>query len=280
MSRKELSERLKKWRDVQAIQMELIKDVVLSQRPCSLESESLFLPSHFSPSERVEYGLGHLAEEETQLREGHAWQCILQLRLAVKTISIMQGLRKKNVRGQKQNTRARDKVHSTEFTRDHIFAMFHASRNALYSLGALDDRAAAERFPNLTVQDLVRKPTHLKRQVGDSRRPDGNVWVIGAIKQTQLAGSSTALEPPTSSLPELNTQVARGQLESSLPLSCDANLAVISESATQMSWRQRKASHRNKSTVTGEPSSLVLGAPIHASALMKLMQQLTQRMII
>jgi hypothetical protein len=95
-SREELAIQLKKWCDLQVVLMDSAMPAILAQEPCSLEEETLFLPSDIPPSERDEFGLSKLANEEAQLWEGQAQECILQLRQVMKSISIMQDQRRKS----------------------------------------------------------------------------------------------------------------------------------------------------------------------------------------
>ncbi|KDR81111.1 hypothetical protein GALMADRAFT_136164 [Galerina marginata CBS 339.88] len=55
-------------------------------------------------------------------------------------------------------------------------------------------------FPSLSKQDTYRKPTHLKRAVGDSRRKDGAIWSAGVTGGTShVVGSLSSASEPSSS---------------------------------------------------------------------------------
>lgn len=183
--------------------------MVVSQQPCELQHECLFLPSHFSKAERDCLGLTALSEEEAQLREGQATDAILQLRLIIKTLSAMQGRKKKNVRGQKESTRAYGKIHTIGTARDRVLMIYTECRLALKSLGRLDDPISLDRFPPLTNEDLYRKSTMDKRQLGDSNRADGRLWVTLGAPNTKSKATSGQLRPPAVSLPHAALQEAQ-----------------------------------------------------------------------
>src|SRR6185437_6674692 len=58
------------------------------------------------------------------------------------------------------------------------------------------------RFPSLTLLDLQRKKTDIKRQIGDSRNPDGIFWEMGeegmqSLDDTDLLGLPGATSSST-----------------------------------------------------------------------------------
>ena len=176
--------------------MPSVKDLIHSQKACEPEQESLYLPSEFSQAERSELVITHLASEECFLREGQAYDCILQLRRAVKTLSALHSNRKKNEQHQKQQTRARSRIQTHEFNRDGILAVYSVCRNALAALGCLNDSHAQQRFPALGLNDLHRKSTIKKRAIGDSRRSDGWLWTAlssGVIDSSYPGAGTSAL---------------------------------------------------------------------------------------
>ena len=170
---------MEKWRNLQTDHMSSVQPAILAQLPCEIEDEPLFLPSHFSETDRLQMDLTQLAEEEAQLRKGQAYEYILQLRRVMKIISTLHGQRKKQTWGQRQNTRARLKIQSMEYTRDRILEVYNSSHHALKLLGKLSSPELEEQFPYLTVPDLFRKSVQDKRQLGDTHRPDGRLWVAG-----------------------------------------------------------------------------------------------------
>ena len=180
MTQSDIVQRLDKWRDLQAIFMPSIRSIVQAlQNSPGVENEELFLPSYFSNSDIVNYTLTTLADEELNLRDGQAYECILQLRRVMKTISAMRSLKRKDMRGQRHNTRANKQRDSLEVTRDHLLMIYRRARQALLSL-TKDGQNTGECFPPLTIKDLYRKSTMDKRQLGDTHRTDGLLWVVAS----------------------------------------------------------------------------------------------------
>ena len=180
----ELTGRIKTFRELQAIHMESIKHCVLSAEPCEISDEQLFLPSRFTPTERSALALDHLAAEEAQLRDGQAHDCIFRLRRLEKTLSAIQGLRKKQAKGQKESTRSQSKIQLAKLTRTAVLTTYGSCRVALQSLfaGRVDYEALFEtQYPELSEKDLYRKDTASKRDLGDTHRPDGNLWFWSGV---------------------------------------------------------------------------------------------------
>ncbi|KDR66863.1 hypothetical protein GALMADRAFT_283703 [Galerina marginata CBS 339.88] len=73
-------------------------------------------------------------------------------------------------------------------------AEYSATRDAMISLGLSSDNP---QFPELTMDDNFRKPTNVKRAIGDSRRHDGGIWVGGArpTASSSLSTQLSASEP-------------------------------------------------------------------------------------
>jgi hypothetical protein len=197
-AREAVTTRMEEFRNLQAIHSSSVKDYVLSQPSRLIEDEDLFLPSSFSGSTRNSLGLSKLAQDEAILREALSYESILQLRLALKAITILHKKRKANVVGQHMNTRARSRIHSMEAIRDHNLAVYNTNRKALITLGTLlpDDK----HLPPLTQDDLHRKSTVDKRQTGDTNRTDGKVWAV-RLKASFAKGMNGKL-PSTSSISE------------------------------------------------------------------------------
>jgi hypothetical protein len=196
LAKADIIERLSKWRTLQAIHMPDISQLLLATQPSEIEDEHLFLPSYFSEQDRIRYSLTHLAHEEMQLRQGQASECILQLRWIVKTLSVMHGQKIKNELGQKRNMRANYKLHSVELTRNRMLEVYNTSHHALRTLGYNPDDLN-DQFPLLTLSDLYRKSTVMKRQRGDTYHSDGRLWMLGG-RQSNNQLSITTLMPPSS----------------------------------------------------------------------------------
>lgn len=184
-----------------------VREAVLSPSPSEseFEDERLYLPSYFSSSERHSMHLVKLAEEEKQIHKGQVIECILQLRRSAKRLSAIRDLRKKNETGQKPGTRATSQRHSIEFSQACLLGIYGVGRHALISL---DDGSGSfeTQFPNLTVDDLSRKPTTQTRQMGDSHRAEGSLWGINP-QDTYTSPSPSLLAHPSSSRQRLNSTV-------------------------------------------------------------------------
>jgi hypothetical protein len=179
----ELTRRIKTFRKLQVIHMASITSYAQSAEFCDseIEDEMLYLPSHFTFEERAALALNHLAVEEAQLRDGQAHDCILQLRRLEKSLSAIYGLRKKEKKGQQESTRSRNKILSAKLTRTTVLTTYSFCRSALQSLyaGRDDfDTLFKNQYPELTEKDLFRKDTAGKRGLGDTHRPDGNIWFL------------------------------------------------------------------------------------------------------
>lgn len=196
----EISQRLEKWRILQSNHTPEIHETISSQNPAEVENELLFLPSYFTERKRNELSLTTLASEEKQLREGHCYECILQLRHLMKILSSIYGQKKKEIRGQKANTRARLKLDTIEAARDQILAVYNLSRHALWALGN-NDEDLRKRFPILTLADLYRKSTVQKRILGDTYRPDGLIWELLGLSSGSSQSSASASVQPLASKP-------------------------------------------------------------------------------
>lgn len=174
----------------------------LGREPCEVQDEILFLPSQFSDVERKHYHLEKLAKEEAMLREGQASENILQLRFIMKTLSTFTKYKQKNMRGQKSNTRSAHQVQKVELARDTTLAIYNSSLDALLSLGCWSEEADRERYPRLSLDDLVRKSTQNKRQLGDTYRPDGRLWILGEVSSIPSPSAGKLWSPITGLTPE------------------------------------------------------------------------------
>lgn len=140
--------------------------------------------------------LEELAEEELELRRVQVVECIMQLRRSAKRLSSARAQKKKDGRGQYEGSRSTTLRHSLEFNQECLLLIYNLGRQALISLSP--DKHVAEAFPPLCAADLFRKTTTEKRQLGDSRRADGELWKVGA----RASLSSESQDPsPSSSQP-------------------------------------------------------------------------------
>ena len=196
--RQKLRSRIDKWHTTQKSLMETIGDHVASQtlEGSTLdapEEEKLFLPSDFNAAQQVRFGIVHLAEIEWRLQEGTAFDALQTLHTIVKVIVVLRAQKKKNEAGQTQHTCALTKIEDVEARRDLAMADYNESCIRLITLGLAENDPV---FLPLNLADTYRKPTHLRRAVGDSQRPDGTLWTITGVS---LGSRAPALAPDPSS---------------------------------------------------------------------------------
>jgi len=196
--------RLDLWRSLQSQHMPKLGDRPSSEHERVPENERLFLPSDFSGAERILYSLIDLAREEAQLRQAQLYECLMQLRRVMKILSTMQKIRQKEFRGQEQNTRSCRRIQTIGLTRDRLLDIYNTSRKALVSLG-VDNSILEDRFPPLGISDLYRKSTVGKRQLGDTYRTDGQVWVAGkSLGNSITPANSSELQDVEEAEPEID----------------------------------------------------------------------------
>lgn len=163
----------------------------MADRP---EQAVLFIPSDYGDATARASDMIGLGRMEMQLREGAAFDAIRAVQNCVKIISALESDKKKNAFGQVSNTRARAKITDAEFRRDLAISSYNTSRAAMIALGLSPNDA---NFPPLSLRDTFRRPTHLKRKVGDSKSSDGRIWTMG------VNGGRRDVPPTESSTHEL-----------------------------------------------------------------------------
>ena len=191
--RKRLTSRIEKWRTLQKTVVPQVGDFVAQQAVSkkfadSPEKEVLYIPSDFSEAQRVKLGLIDLGKQERQLHEGAACDAIQAVRTIKKTLSSMRANKKAQDYGQQMHTRSIAQICDVEHRQAIVISDYSAARNAMLKLGLSKDDP---RFPPLNNQDLYRKPTNVKRAVGDSRRPDGKLWASGSVPSGLQPGLSS-----------------------------------------------------------------------------------------
>jgi hypothetical protein len=165
----------------------------LGEQECAVEDQKLYFPSDFNLSERKELGLESLASCEAKLREGDAFDCLVDIRAAVKSISAMRLRKQKSDRGMTQHTQSLAQIRGAEAVRDLKMLNYELTRQALISMDIMDEGEDSQ-FLKLTEKDLERQPTESGRQLGDSRRSDGRLWVVGAAPADSRGVTSQLLE--------------------------------------------------------------------------------------
>lgn len=86
-------------------------------------------------------------------------------------------MKTKQSRGQEANTRSKEQADTAHAKLDDHISRYMAARQAMISLGSLSVDDPESPFPPLSVEDTYRKPTDIKRRLGDSRRTDGTAWM-------------------------------------------------------------------------------------------------------
>lgn len=188
--------------------MSTVQAYILSETSAAIEDEEVYLPSFFSPSERAEMSLLELEKEELELRRAQIVECIMQLRRSAKKLSSARAQKKKDGRGQYEGSRSATQRHILEFNQECLLLIYNTGRKAFISLS--DDEHIGEAFPALSTEDLFRKSTTEKRQLGDSRRSDGRLWGVGA-RATLDSATSVPPSDHLSASPSTPTAPAQTQ---------------------------------------------------------------------
>ncbi|KAJ7755770.1 hypothetical protein B0H14DRAFT_2635247 [Mycena olivaceomarginata] len=151
-----------------------------------------------------------------------AFDALRGIRTVVKAIRALRDRKEKNERQQKQNSRAGDHINDTVRRREFRMATYDAARQAMISLDSMS-QGPDSAFPPLSVDDTFMKSVVKKRQLGDSRFTDGQLFTVGSgatQPSIQPIGVSPALEtggPSTDAGP--STQMSkrnRAQLDESI----------------------------------------------------------------
>ena len=175
-ARSKLQTDLIKLRAMQFSLFPALQSVITSVDPTFPEKESLYLPSSFSESFRMAYGLNELGKIEYQLREGRAHDALQSIRTSIKTFNHNLDLKKTAVFGQHANTRAQgflkqlaaDKVSGAE--------KYRRMRAALIALGLPQNDTVLQQLDD---DQLWGKDTSHMSQLGDSKRQDPWFWSVG-----------------------------------------------------------------------------------------------------
>jgi hypothetical protein len=258
-----LTQRIDAWRAHQQTFMPTVSPHVLALPPCTAEEDSLLLPSDFTAPQREELALCEIAKDEVDFREGQACETILQLRSAVKHLSSLQALKAKNASGQAENTRAFAKIDRAQFTCEYILEIYKQARGALESLGRLDDARNSQRFPVLTRESLQRKPTTVKKALGDTYAVDGGLWTSGGTfdfpASRNIQSTSTASDTIVSSEGAVHSLSSF----STLP---DRYSSGFEDQGTQM--RRRQSNKRALVGSNSEYHSLTFSIQLRASQML------------
>lgn len=190
--RGQLARKVQRWRLTQAAYMPsvavLLQALTASGNP---EFDSLFLPSYLTDAQRLELPRAHhLADKERRLRLAQAEDALSSLKKALGVRHAVYGLKKTNVVGQKECTRARSLLNALNEKISLTADRYRAAWTALGQLdpgGSWDDR----------LQELL--PKHVKGPTGadDDGKPqdplgDGKrtlpwIWAT-VLNNEELAG--------------------------------------------------------------------------------------------
>jgi hypothetical protein len=151
----------------------------------------IYLPSDLLPSQIKKENLGHLLQQEVDLRVAQLHGFRSAIRGAVKAVNSAEQSKASTARGQRPNTKANDQIR----TLDHLKASLVNSHNEAFKRLVQIGKRMGEKYHNgfqlLEEKDLRRKWTLGGRQLGDSRRSDGSLWT-GAGRVNLSSGSSGA----------------------------------------------------------------------------------------
>lgn len=139
-----LLKRLNRFREIQHVYMPGVDAQVLahearlsSKSPTTsvhIEDAVLFMPSELATIPRAEYCIEGLPEIENRLRYAEAFESLEELRRQLRCRTYMNRFKVKNVTGQKDNTRARDKQSTIDAAVKVAELRYNRARKALLAL--------------------------------------------------------------------------------------------------------------------------------------------------
>lgn len=135
----------------------------------------LFLPSEFSTTERVNYGLEDVSKVELILRRGEACDAIQSLKTAIRSISALEYDADKYTRNRNTNTRSGEKMRAARESKRFWMKEYQAIREAMLRLGMLD---SDPNFPRLTEEDTYRPSTLSYHEFGSGGSLVGWIWTV------------------------------------------------------------------------------------------------------
>ncbi|KAF4572398.1 hypothetical protein EYR36_006900 [Pleurotus pulmonarius] len=177
-ARSSLSERLNALRSMQQQLQPLTLPLIESQitQAPEPEMEQLFLPSHFTTTEREKYGLTPLADIERQLRKGQANDTVQLLRLDISTgqkLALFRKSRANALVGVQRTTRNAQWMKKQKQDLAIHKATYTRARIAMIKLGMPEND---NDFPPLHDEDLA-TPNPIERPIlGDGTRKTGWIW--------------------------------------------------------------------------------------------------------
>lgn len=164
-SRTTLLKRLNRFREIQHTYMPGVDAQVLahearlsSKSPATavhVEDATLFMPSELTNRQRDEYCVEGLAEIENRLRYAEAFESLEELRRHLRCRTYMNRFKVKNITGQKDNTRARDKQSTIDAAVKAAELRYNRARTSLLTLrGPGDWEASLQVLHSVDVRGL------------------------------------------------------------------------------------------------------------------------------
>ncbi|KAJ3979929.1 hypothetical protein F5890DRAFT_1420566 [Lentinula detonsa] len=183
-----LSADLDAWRKLQKHYMVSIASRI-SRQPDEQhpEDQLLLLPSDFTPAECQQLRLIPLATKQIQMLEAMLGETIANLQTTVKNLSAAFERKIKDARGQDANTKSIVQIRKIEAKRNDLMGDYDLFREVLNALDGLDEG----KWPPLALKDTFRKPTERRRNPGDSRVLEGNLWGMTSTGHARWALTNT-----------------------------------------------------------------------------------------
>ncbi|KAF9037448.1 hypothetical protein BJ165DRAFT_1532135 [Panaeolus papilionaceus] len=196
--RRKLKSRLDDWHVLhESLSLGLTQSFIdQDSQKVNIVDEKLFLPSDINAEFRKACPLlADMGSTEASLREGIAFDIIINIQQYVKASDELLHHQRTNCKGQDQNTRAKANIECVNSKQLSLIDLYNNNRRAMVSLDHLD---SARSFPPLTFADTVRLPPSVKRALGQSRKFDGAGWTKPfASTSMSHQPSSTDMSNPT-----------------------------------------------------------------------------------
>jgi hypothetical protein len=164
----------------------------------------IYLPSTLLPSQIKRDNLGHLLQQEVDLRVAHLHGLRSAIRGAVKAVNSAEQGKASTARGQRPNTKANDQIRALDHLKASLVHSHNEAFDRLVQIGQRMGEKYQHGFQRLEEKDLRRKWTLGGRQLGDSRRSDGSLWT-GAGRVNLSSGSSGPLLAVVKDMDEYST---------------------------------------------------------------------------
>lgn len=193
---------LVRWRHLQNIHMNPflapgILDLDEIFDPNSVTIQTIGLPSDLLPLPECDSEDFHtLITAETSLRQAEAEEALDSLRRVVRMLGALEHEKRVHRRGQEQNTRTNSQLEDLRRRRDTFIDTYNCARDALEKLGVIQKEDDKGCYPKLSVSDTFRRNPESRRELGDSRRPESQLWrplAIPAALSLSPAAANTAL---------------------------------------------------------------------------------------